>query len=209
MYRGNCMGFDKLKYDMYRYFYANDSISRISILKMMKTIFFTQGIWAIIVYRYRRWCLYECRNRFIGRSLNAIGSLMQLFVEITTGISIGTEIDIGPGFYIGHFGNIFLGGDTKIGIMCNISHECTVGYAGRGKSYGLPIIGDYVYIAPGVKIIGKIKIGNHVAIGANAVVTKDIPDNAVVVGIPGKIISYNSSKDFISYNENKMKGILV
>ena len=54
-----------------------------------------------------------------------------------------------------------------------------------------------MYIAPGAKIIGGIKIGNNVAIGANAVVVKDLPDNAVAVGIPAEIISYNSSEDFI------------
>lgn len=52
---------------------------------------------------------------------------------------------------------------------------------------GVATIGNSVYIGPGVKIVGRINIGNNVAIGANAVVTKDIPDNAVVAGVPAKI----------------------
>ena len=72
-----------------------------------------------------------------------------------------------------------------------------IGHAGRGGKQFVPIIGDRVYIGPGAKLFGKIRIGNDVAIGANAVVTKDVPDNAVVVGVPAKIISYKGSSDFI------------
>ncbi len=56
-----------------------------------------------------------------------------------------------------------------------------MGVSGKGEKRGVPIIGDNVYIAPGAKIFGKIKIGNNVKIGANAVVYKNIPDNAIVV----------------------------
>ncbi len=125
-----------------------------------------------------------------------------------TGIHIEPEVDIGPGLYIGHFGNIFLGGHTKIGKFFNISQGCTSGYAGRGELLGLPEIGDFVYMAPGSKAFGKIKIGNHVAIGANAVVTKDLPNNAVAAGVPAKVISYKSSKDFVQFNEYKFRKIL-
>lgn len=55
-----------------------------------------------------------------------------------------------------------------------------------------------MYIGPGAKMFGSIKIGNNVAIGANCVVTKDIPDNAVVVGIPGKVISYEGSNGYVN-----------
>ena len=55
-----------------------------------------------------------------------------------------------------------------------------------------------MYIATGAKIIGAITIGNNVAIGANCVVTKDIPHNAVVVGIPGKVILYEGSKGYVN-----------
>ena len=68
----------------------------------------------------------------------------------------------------------------------------------RGKKKGYPQLGDNVYIGPGAKIIGAIRIGNNVAIGANCVVTKDIPDNAVVVGIPGKVISNQGSVGYVN-----------
>ena len=59
-------------------------------------------------------------------------------------------------------------------------------------------------MAPGAKIFGKITIGDNVAIGANAVVNKDIPDNAVVGGIPATIINFNSSVDFIRINDDDL-----
>jgi len=198
------MQLNNLKYDLYRYFYPGKDDVTISILKKMEIIIFTQGIWAIIIYRLRRWCSYECKYNIVKMILKPVLRIVQLLVEIASGIHIEPEIDIGPGFYIGHYGQIFLGGNTKIGKFFNISQGCTVGYGGRGDKLGLPEIGDYVYVAPGAKVIGKIKIGNFVAIGANAVVTKDLSDNSVVGGVPAKIINFNSSRDFINFNRRKM-----
>ena len=85
-----------------------------------------------------------------------------------------------------------------IGSNCNLSHGVTIGVTRRGDKMGVPIIGDNVYIGPGAKIIGRVNIGNNAAIGANCVVTKDVPDFGVVVGIPGKVISYEGSQGYIN-----------
>ena len=61
---------------------------------------------------------------------------------------------------------------------------------------GLPIIGDNVYIAKGAIVFGGITIGNNVTIGANAVVNAPVPDNAVVAGVPAKIIKYKNVTDY-------------
>lgn len=114
------------------------------------------------------------------------------------GIQIPLSVQIGEGFYIGHFGTIVVNGAVKIGKNVNISQGVTIGKSNRGCKEGCPVIGNEVYIAPGAKIIGKIFIGNNVAIGANAVVTEDIPDNACVAGIPAKIISMNGATGYIN-----------
>lgn len=196
------------KYDLYRYFYPDDSVSKRGFLSKIKILVAEKAIWAIFVYRVRRWLFYECKNKLVVKLLKPVFFVAKILTEITTGILIDPHIDIGPGLYIGHFGQIFMGGHTKVGKCFNISQGCTLGFAGRGDKLGLPEIGDFVYIAPGAKVIGKIKIGNNVAIGSNAVVTKDIPDNAVAVGIPAKVINYNSSSDFVVYNKEKMRDIL-
>lgn len=80
-----------------------------------------------------------------------------------------------------HYGTIVVNPACRIGADCNINADVNIGMGGS-------IIGNNCYIAPGVKIIKPVHIGNNVKIGANAVVTKDIPDNCIVAGIPAKII---------------------
>jgi serine O-acetyltransferase len=121
------------------------------------------------------------------------------------GISIPPDTNIGCGFYIGHFGGIVVNSKSVIGRNCNISQGVTLGQANRGKNKGTPILGDNVYIGPGAKIIGAVKIGNNVAIGANCVVTKDIPDNSVVVGIPGKVISQEGTSGYVNRTDYEDK----
>ena len=88
---------------------------------------------------------------------------------------------------------------AKIGKNCNISQGVTIGQSNRGKRAGVPVIGDSVFIGPGAKIFGAITIGNNVAIGANAVVTSDVPDNAVVAGIPARILSLLGSAGYVQH----------
>lgn len=114
------------------------------------------------------------------------------------GISIPFITKIDKGFYIGHFGCIVVNPLTIIGKNVNISQGVTIGATNRGYNAGVASIGDDVYIGPGVKIIGNIRIGNNVAIGANAVVTHDVPDNAVVVGVPARVISMNGAAGYVN-----------
>ena len=92
--------------------------------------------------------------------------------------------------------------DDKIGKNCNISPGVNIGKANRGKNKGYPTIGDNVYIGPGAKIIGAVKIGNNVAIGANTVVTKDIPDNACIGGVPARILSMEGAEGYVNNRVN-------
>ena len=85
-----------------------------------------------------------------------------------------------------------------IGKNCNLSHEVTLGGRSRGALAGCPTIGDHVYIAPGAKVIGAIRVGDHAAIGANCVVVKDVPESAVVAGIPGEVISDKGSEGLVN-----------
>lgn len=117
--------------------------------------------------------------------------------EYKYGISIPYNTPIGAGFYIGHFGGIVVNCDVLIGANCNINHDVTIGTSYGGKKPGTPQIGNCVYFGPGCKVFGGITVGHHVAIGANCVVNDDVPDHAVVVGIPGKTISYNGSHNYV------------
>lgn len=113
------------------------------------------------------------------------------------GIMIPYQTKIGKGLYIGHFSCIVVNVEAVIGNNVNLSQGVTIGQKNGGSKAGAAVIGNAVYIAAGAKIVGKCFIGDRVVIGANAVVTNDIPENAVCVGIPAKIISYKGSFDYV------------
>lgn len=99
---------------------------------------------------------------------------------------------IGPGLLILHHGNIVVNSNAAIGCNCTIGNGVTIGHNFFGRHLGVPTLGDNVFIGTGAKIIGPIRIGNNVIIGANAVVVKDVPDNAVVAGNPARILRTNT-----------------
>ena len=156
-----------------------------------------QGLWALAEYRFSSWRHNYVHIPLIRQALHLVGVVWHKLVEIMTGISIPYSVKIGKGLYIGHFGGIFINEDAAIGENCNLSQGVTIGVGGRGEARGCPKIGDRVFMGPGAKIFGAITIGNDVAIGANAVVTKNLPDEAVAVGIPAKVVNLNGSKDYI------------
>ncbi|HEX5550558.1 MAG TPA: hypothetical protein VFX36_06980, partial [Nitrospira sp.] len=114
------------------------------------------------------------------------------------GCSIPHSTSIGRGLYIGHIRDIVINERAVIGDNCNISQGVTIGQANRGRRKGTPVIGRNVYIGPGAKIVGAVQVGDHVAIGANCVVTDDVPDYAVVVGVPGRVISFEGSTGYVN-----------
>jgi serine O-acetyltransferase len=92
--------------------------------------------------------------------------------------------EVGPGLFLQHaFATIVAA--KKIGRDCWINQQVTIGF--RDDTHG-PILGDNVKVKAGAKVIGPIRIGNNVTIGANAVVVKDVPDDCVVVGVPARIV---------------------
>jgi serine O-acetyltransferase len=106
-------------------------------------------------------------------------------LKVKYGFDISYRTQIGKGFYIGHFGNVVIHGDTIIGENCNISQGITIGINNYGEKKGVPTIGNNVFIGPNACIFGNISIGNNVTIGANSVVTSSIPDfMTVTVGKP-------------------------
>jgi len=159
-------------------------------------------------FKYNFWlrtCLYLRSKPLLKYSIYPFALYLLSRLKYKLGISIVPSTKIGSGFYIGHFGGIVVNNMCVIGKNCNISQGVTLGQANRGKNKGYPILGDNIYIGPGAKIVGGVKIGNNVAIGANCVVTKDIPDNSVVVGVPGTVISNKGSKEYVNRTDYEEK----
>ncbi len=158
------------------------------------------GASAAVVFRIGHW-LWTYKGPFapLVRLAYPFYIVVKRLSEIVNGISIQPQATIGEGLYLGHGGSVHIGGGAVLGNNCNISQEVTIGVAGRGDKRGTPKIGDRIYIGAGAKLFGPIQVGNDVAIGANAVVTKSLPDSAVAVGIPAHIISYEGSFEFVIY----------
>jgi serine O-acetyltransferase len=131
---------------------------------------------------------HNCRCDLVGHIYSKYLSYILLKNSIKLGLTIPPNV-FGPGLRISHYGNVVVSPKTIVGKNCLIHSGVNIGDL-RGS---VPKIGDYVYIGPGAKLFGNITIGNNVAIGANAVVNKDIPDNVTVAGVPAKIISRNNS----------------
>lgn len=148
-------------------------------------------------FKYMFWFRLASKQKSINKVFYSIFWLKLRRLQYKYGYDIPAGTLIDRGFYIGHFGGIVISGKAVIGKNCNISQNVTIGYNSRGSRQGFPTIKENVYIGPGAVIIGNITIGNNVAIGANAVVVDDIPDNAVVAGVPAKIISQKGSEGYI------------
>ncbi len=144
-----------------------------------------QGLWVMLVYRFGRW-RYTVQQRWLRLPLSILYKILKLLSQILTGIDLPCEVQIGRRLTIEHFGDIIISGDTVIGDDVVIRNGVTIGLRRTGIA-GAPIIGDRVDIGAGAKILGTIRIGNDVAIGANAVVLQDVPDNSLAVGVPAII----------------------
>ena len=110
------------------------------------------------------------------------------------GVRLGFTIPVnacGKGLRLSHYGSVVINGAAKIGDFCDIHSGVKRGRRGGGKinSANVPVVGNYVWIGPGAKLFGKIRIADHCQIGANAVVNKsfEVP-HSVIVGCPAKVI---------------------
>ena len=134
----------------------------------------TDGTAAMILYRLMQ---ASQRNHMLPLSM-----LFNKLLTWTCGCIIGRKANFGPRFVLIHSMGIVINSSVQGGTDIFIEHQVTIG-AEKNQS---PIIGNHVFIGAGAKIIGGIHVGDHVRIGANAVVCKDAPNHATAVGVPAE-----------------------
>ena len=143
---------------------------------------------AITIHRYISHPLYTIKIPFIPRLLSQI-------MRFLTGIEIHPGAKIGRGFFIDHGMGTVIGETSEIGKNCVMFQNVTIGGTGKEKGKRHPTVGDNVFIGAGSVLLGSIKIGSNVKIGADTfIINKNVPDNCTVVGTPGKIIKLNGKK---------------
>lgn len=150
--------------------------------------------WMIYSYfRNIRYLEYYQHNKH-WYNLHALAycTLKQRRMALKYGINVASHC-LGPGFYFVHPGFLRVNPDVQIGANATVLPNVLIGKRRPDKDANVRI-GDNVYIATGVTIIGPVTIGNNVTIAANSVVIKDVPDNCVVSGIPAKIIMRDGKK---------------
>lgn len=146
--------------------------------------------------RLLRKCEYyeNCKHGLLNNIYAKFLKFKYVSLSHRLGFSIGFNT-CGPGLCLEHYGNIVINQHAKIGRNCRIIGSAVVGATVDDK---VPIIGDNVFIGFGAAIIGEVHIADGVAIGSNAVVTKDIlTSNVSIGGIPARIISQKGSRQYV------------
>ncbi len=137
---------------------------------------------------------HNCRSDLFGRIYFKL--LYWRFERLSIQYSISIPINtIEEGLCIVHIGPIYINPNSKIGKYLKIHPMTTIG-KNIGRSGVSPIIGNGVWVGPGARIYGNIKIGDHVVIGANAVVNKSFSENQTIAGVPARVIHQKGYLDY-------------
>nr|MBI3612678.1 serine O-acetyltransferase [Nitrospirota bacterium] len=144
------------------------------------------GFHALLAYRVSHW-LKAHGVPFIPRAISQLARWL-------TGIEIHPAAKIGKSFFIDHGMGVVIGETAEIGDYVTLFQGVTLG--GTGKEHGKrhPTLGNHVVVGAGAKILGGIKVGDNVKIGANSVVLKSVPPNSTVTGVPARIIKVEGER---------------
>jgi len=187
---------ERLRADLGRYYaYLNPKTRG----RRARIILKTEGIWAISIFRFGQY-VYQEADPLARFFLKIPYELSAKLIGHIVGIHLAPRTNIGPGFYIGHYGGIWISPLATIGANCNICQGVTIGTAG-GNVTGAPVLGDRVWVGPNAVITGPAKVGAGAVVGANSLVVTNIPENGVAVGVPAKVLSFTGSDNLIGPTE--------
>lgn len=132
--------------------------------------------------------LHRLSHRLWGWGLKWIARMLSTLGRWVTGIEIHPAARIGRRFFIDHGMGVVIGETAEVGDDVTIYHGVTLGGTSWEKGKRHPTLGDGVVVGAGAKVLGPLTIGEHARIGSNAVVVRDVPAGATVVGVPGRVV---------------------
>ena len=144
------------------------------------------GFHALLAYRLAH-AIWRRRWRLLAR-------LVSHAARVLTGIEIHPGAQIGRGFFIDHGMGVVIGETTVIGDDVLIYQGVTLGGTGHEQGKRHPTLGNHVAVGSGATVLGDIRMGDWVKVGAGSVVVRPAPDHSTVVGVPGRIVALNGMK---------------
>lgn len=154
---------------------------------------------AVLAHRFSRYVRHDMEPRLLRLPMRPVARAVEAVSSLFWGVNIDSRADIGPGLYLGHVGNIWMG-PVKMGKHCNITHNVTMGQDATAGT-AVPTIGDRVWFGTGAVVFGKITIGDGATIGPLTVVQKDVPAKCNFSGNPGRGLSLNQDNRRVIYGE--------
>lgn len=148
--------------------------------------FFSQGFWALFWHRFGNWRM-SVKPKALRAPLSLIYKIGTKLTQWFAGIDLPYTVNVGRRVRLEHFGGMILIA-RAIGDDVVIRQHTTFGIARADRLRDWPVIGDGADIGVGAAILGRVDVGRGARIGANAVVLKDIPEGAVAVGVPARIV---------------------
>lgn len=145
------------------------------------------GLHAVLIHRLSHG-LWNIRLKWLARIVSNLGRWL-------TGIEIHPGATLGRRFFIDHGMGVVIGETAEIGDDCTLYHGVTLGGTSWKKGKRHPTLANDVVVGAGAKVLGPITLGDGVRVGSNAVVVKDVPEGATVVGIPGRIVTRQAEPD--------------
>jgi serine O-acetyltransferase len=132
--------------------------------------------------------LHRLAHRLYGWKVPLAPRVISQTGRFFTGIEIHPGATIGRRFFIDHGMGVVIGETAEIGDDVLLYQGVTLGGTGNEKGKRHPTLGNHVVVGSGAKVLGNIRIGDNVKIGAGSVVVHAVPDNSTVVGIPGRVV---------------------
>ena len=160
----------------------NDPAARSSL----EVLLLYNGLHATIFYRLAHW-FYNHHCLFLARWISQV-------TKTFTGVEIHPAAKIGRRLVIDHGTGIVIGATAEIGDDCLLYQGVTLGGTGKDTGKRHPTLGNNIMVGAGAKVLGPFKVGDNARIAANSVVLREVPPNATVVGVPGRIVKISGEK---------------
>lgn len=150
-------------------------------------------VWILCMVRWGTWIREDC-PAWLRPLFRIVWQPWYMTVVTLLDTHIAETSRIGPGLFISHYGGIRINPNVRIGRLCHLGKGVVIGAAGEpvGDQF-TPVIGDRVWIGPHAVISGTITVGDDAVIGANSLVVEDVPNSAVMVGVPAELRSRHGS----------------